>query len=239
MSFDNFMRRKELWVAVSVAVAAAMTYLLTQPSNRSPSREMTSREVVAAENRSDRLVQQGAATKAAEVIRPKGEPNTASATNTPAIQKMCEEYRKTTNFRAFIQSAMNLPEAGGRFYSALAFVRCQQLTGVTLTHSTPDTPRERQRAIAALEGEILRCSGVMDQFGMDQDPMTFWRQVLDSRGGPDALMPDKGRGVVTPHDSAKAASDFSKAVSSGDPYLIAVVLEANIDSLASTILSPE
>lgn len=168
-------------------------------------------------------------------------PSNVPAVTLPAPTKstlssvsLASRYRGSQNLRAFIQDGLKSPEQGGRFYAVLAYTKCRRISGIQVPAISNAFSEKQIRAIDLVKAEVLKCSGVMDQFG--SDGVTIARQALDQRTGVDKLMPPNGRGILNPTAPADFTLDIQRAKASGDPYLLAVTLEANVDHLIPTLI---
>lgn len=144
-----------------------------------------------------------------------------------------EKFESTNNYRDFIQQSMSRPESGGRFYAMLAYVKCQQISRVSLPRESSDYSEVRKRALENIQAEMNRCAGVLDQFGQNSFQLT---KQITSAPGADYLFTDGGRGLLYPGAKESIVDDFNNALAKGDPYLIAWLLEANVDKLVPSII---
>ena len=117
--------------------------------------------------------------------------------------RMRAEFEGATDYLAFIQVALGRPQEGGKFYALLAWERCD-------ARRSDDADK--------------RCAGVKTQY---PDLQTLYRVATELRGGRDALLPDNGRGFVSPVTRETAQADVDAAIRSGDRYAIAHAMNAN------------
>ncbi len=153
----------------------------------------------------------------------------AGTGQTSRSARMRGEFEHAPRYLAFIQDAMSRPQEGGKFYSLLAWRRCNQLLahpGVAPTHTGSDALHDG--ALASIEGVEKRCSGVHDAYPAVQ---ALYQVVMEQRGGRDFLMPANGRGIVAPARRETANGDIDAAIGTGDRWAQAEALEANADWL--------
>ncbi|UUZ56490.1 hypothetical protein LP419_15635 [Massilia sp. H-1] len=149
----------------------------------------------------------------------------------PAIGAHACPLRKTDNYAAFIQDAMQRPDEGGLFYATLAFHRCKRAAppveakwaGMT----APCAPRPCRRGRDTSSAARQRGGAI---------PGRSWLHAGDQagpRGALDVLAPD---GIPSMARSAQDAQRaYARAQALGDPYLVAITLEADAPYLVSAI----
>lgn len=146
---------------------------------------------------------------------------------------MREAFETAPNYAAFIHTAMQRPSEGGRFYAWLAYNRCDDISTTDVNSVQPSGLGEHhKRAISALSDLKARCAGVAGQF---PDHSTFVRAVksANAKGAKDILLIE-GDAMSGPSAAGGwKALEFAKET--GDPYLLAATLDANVESLAETI----
>lgn len=163
-------------------------------------------------------------------------PHSAKSPAAPAATKaltaaMRKRFETSPNYAAFIQDAMQRPLEGGRFYAILAYHRCDSLTGIEAKHfSMHAQSAKRDRSITVVRDLMQRCEGVKDHFP-DLRAVIPRLKLDNARGVPDVLLIE--RGLLTQTEEKEAFHDLGRALATGDPYLIAVTLELNIDHFAA------
>jgi len=142
--------------------------------------------------------------------------------------RMRSEFENATSYLEFIGRAMSRPQEGGKFYAMLAWKRCNDLThhkGAAETHTGNDAFHDG--ALALVQDIDKRCTGVLETY---PDIYTLYKIVME-RGGRDFLMPENGRGIVTPASREKANFDIDAALRTGDRWAAAEALQNNADFL--------
>lgn len=140
-------------------------------------------------------------------------------------------FENASNYAAFIHDAMQRPEEGGRFYALLAYLQCQEYSSLKLPADAVSNSR-RESAIKEALSRKQRCASVAAQFPSEVAFMSALK-YSNARGIPDKLLPASGLFPAQNLDHARKA--IGQALGSGAPYLVAAVLEVNIDHLAHTI----
>jgi hypothetical protein len=143
--------------------------------------------------------------------------------------RMRTEFETTTNYLEFIGKAMSRPQEGGKFYAMLAWKRCNDLhqhAGVAPTHTGNDAFYDG--ALALVQDIEKRCTGVLETY---PDVVTLYKIAVEQRGGKDFLLPENGRGIVTPTARQNANADIDAALRSGDRWAAAEALQNNADFL--------
>lgn len=164
---------------------------------------------------------------------PAVEPAPVAAVPVHPSARMRARFEKTDNYAAFIQDAMQRPDEGGLFYATLAFHRCQRVSPPVAPDATwSGDSGVRAAAVQAWEGFRQRCAGVAGQF---PDEAGFLRAIklARARGAADVLAPDGIARTAQSKEDAQRA--YARAQSLGDPYLIAVTLEADAPYLAGKV----
>jgi hypothetical protein len=177
----------------------------------------------------------GAAAAAVRGAAPSGAANgltpseSAGTEQSARSARMRSEFENATSYLEFIGQAMSRPQEGGKFYALLAWKRCNDLTqhkGVAATHSGNDAFHEG--ALALVQDIEKRCTGVLETY---PDILTLYKIAMEQRGGRDFLMPENGRGIVTPATRQTANADIDAALKTGDRWAAAEALQNNADFL--------
>jgi len=153
-----------------------------------------------------------------------GVPPVAPARAAAPATALGTEFGTAARYVDFIQEAMGRPEDGGRFYALLAWKRCAAVH----SHSNGATPGAgegavRDGALARVQDLARRCAGVLEAWpGADA-----LHAAAQLRGGRDGLLPEGGRGIVTPARRETADADVDAALHSGDRRVAAEVLRGN------------
>jgi hypothetical protein len=141
--------------------------------------------------------------------------------------KMRSEFENATDYLAFIAQAMSRPQEGGKFYSLLAWKRCNDLTrhkgAVPMVSGNEGF---HDGAPALIEDIEKRCTGVLETYPGIQ---ALYAVAMEQRGGKDFLLPVNGRGIVAPTGRATASADIDAALKTGDRWAAAEALENNAD----------
>ena len=154
---------------------------------------------------------------------------TAGTEQSARSARMRTEFETATSYVEFIGKAMSRPQEGGKFYAMLAWKRCNDLrqhAGVAATHTGSDAFFEG--ALALVQDIEKRCTGVLETY---PDVVALYKIAVDQRGGRDFLMPENGRGIVTPTSRQNANADIDAALRSGDRWAAAEALQNNADFL--------
>ncbi len=128
---------------------------------------------------------------------------------------------------------MQRPAEGGRFYAYLANARCTEFASWRRSASTDITgdPALYEQALRRIEDLQRRCSGVNSDFASQ---LGFTRAFLyASDKTPDALMIPPGPRSGT--DAGSLDADLARARQAGDPYLLAMLIEASAEQLGARI----
>lgn len=137
-----------------------------------------------------------------------------------ASAAMRKRFVHAHDYAAFIFDAMKRPEEGGRFYAFLAFRKCAEVSGATVDSKAPlvGSADLRVAATALVEDLQRRCKEVAIHF---PDEGQFMRALYAANaiGTPDLLMNQRMLQGLSTKDSY--ASDLTRAVAIGDPYLVA------------------
>lgn len=163
-------------------------------------------------------------------------PEPASALPAPSphraeTEAMRKRFETAPNYAAFIQDAMQRPLEGGRFYAVLAYYRCEELAGIETKHfSQHAQSARRDKAITVIKDLMQRCEGVKAHFS-DIGVIIRRLNLANAKGVPDALLIE--RGSLKQTEEKEAFNDLARALATGDPYLIAVTLELNVDHFAT------
>jgi len=139
--------------------------------------------------------------------------------------RMRTEFENATSYLDFIGQAMSRPQEGGKFYALLAWKRCNDLTqhrGVAATHTGNDAFFEG--ALALVQDVEKRCAGVLEAY---PDVQALYKIAVEQRGGRDFLLPENGRGIVTPASRQNAGTDIDAALRTGDRWAAAEALQNN------------
>ena len=139
--------------------------------------------------------------------------------------RMRSEFENATSYLDFIGQAMSRPQEGGKFYALLAWKRCNDLTqhkGVAPTHAGNEAFFEG--ALALVQDIEKRCTGVLETY---PDVLTLYKIAVEQRGGRDFLLPENGRGIVTPTSRQSANADIDAALRTGDRWAAAEALQNN------------
>ncbi|MES2900897.1 MAG: hypothetical protein V4723_14300 [Pseudomonadota bacterium] len=170
-------------------------------------------------------------------VAPSSTPPRASAVPqarpTPGSDAIRRQFESATNYAAFIHDAMQRPGEGGRFYAYLANARCTEFASWRRSASTDITgdPALYEKALRRIEDLQRRCSGVNSDFGSQ---LGFARAFLyASDKTPDALMITPGPRSGT--DAGSIDADLTRARQAGDPYLLAMLIEASAGQLGARI----
>lgn len=164
---------------------------------------------------------------------PVARPQAVTAAPSQPSARMRARFEKTDNYAAFIQDAMQRPDEGGLFYATLAFHRCKRVAPLVQVKWAGDGDGAvRAAAVQAWEGYEQRCAGVAGQF---PDEAGFMRAIklARARGALDVLAPDGIPSMARSAEDAQRA--YTQAQALGDPYLIAITLEADAPYLAGAI----
>jgi len=154
---------------------------------------------------------------------------TAGTEQSARSARMRAEFETTTSYLDFISHAISRPQEGGKFYAMLAWKRCSDLTrhaGVAATHTGNDAFHEG--ALALVQDIEKRCTGVLETY---PDIVALYKIATEQRGGRDFLMPENGRGIVTPTSRQNANADIDAALRTGDRWAAAEALQNNADFL--------
>jgi hypothetical protein len=171
---------------------------------------------------SRRVQHMGARRAAAVVVAPVMPGSPASPRPAAATAAMRAEFENAARYADFIAQAMRRPAEGGEFYALLAWKRCDAVKargGATAGAGSEDF---RGEALALVEDLVKRCAGV--QAGW---PTIDALYATAPRGGRDALLPEDGRGIVTPARRETAEQDVDAALRSADRRAAAEVLRAD------------
>lgn len=146
-------------------------------------------------------------------------------------EAMRKRFESAPNYAAFIHDAIQRPLEGGRFYAVLAYHRCEELAGIEAKHfSQHEQSERRDKAITVIEDLMQRCEGVKAHFP-DIGVIMRRLNIANAKGTPDTLLIE--RGLLKQTEKKEAFNDLLRARATGDPYLIAVTLELNVDHYAS------
>jgi len=154
---------------------------------------------------------------------------TAGTEQSARSARMRSEFETATSYLDFIGRAISRPQEGGKFYAMLAWKRCSDLTqhaGVAATHTGNDAFHEG--ALALVQDIEKRCTGVLETY---PDIVALYKVATEQRGGRDFLMPENGRGIVTPASRQNANADIDAALRTGDRWAAAEALQNNADFL--------
>jgi hypothetical protein len=139
--------------------------------------------------------------------------------------RMRSEFENATDYFAFIQQAIGRPAEGGKFYALLAWKRCNDLGRRPAAGSLIVGNEAFHDGAAALIEDIeKRCIGVLDTWPGVQ---ALYDLAMQQRGGKDLLVPENGRGIVTPAGRGTANADIDAALHTGDRWAEAEALENN------------
>ena len=148
------------------------------------------------------------------------EQNTRSA-------RMRAEFENATDYLAFIEQAIGRPQEGGKFYALLAWKRCSDLGRHKGSASLIVGNEAFHDGAAALVEDIgKRCTGVLEKYPAIQP---LYDLAMQLRGGKDFLVPEGGRGIVSPAGRDTANADIDAALRTGDRWAAAEALENNAD----------
>ncbi|UUZ51000.1 hypothetical protein LP420_16130 [Massilia sp. B-10] len=142
---------------------------------------------------------------------------------------MRARFEKTDNYAAFIQDAMQRPDEGGLFYATLAFHRCKRsAAGGGKVGWRRRRARRGRAGVGGIRAALRRRGGAI--------PGRSWLHAGDQagpRGALDVLAPD---GIPSMARSAQDAQRaYARAQALGDPYLVAITLEADAPYLVGAI----
>lgn len=154
---------------------------------------------------------------------------TAGTEQSARTAKMRTEFETAPSYLEFIGRAIGRPQEGGKFYAMLAWKRCNDLTqhkGVAPTHTGSDAFHDG--ALALVQDIEKRCTGVLETW---PDIVALYKIAVEQRGGRDFLMPENGRGIVTPASRQNANADIDAALRTGDRWAAAEALQNNADFL--------
>lgn len=154
---------------------------------------------------------------------------TAGTEQSARTAKMRTEFETAPSYLDFIGRAIGRPQEGGKFYAMLAWKRCNDLTqhkGVAPTHTGSDAFHDG--ALALVQDIEKRCTGVLETW---PDIVALYKIAVEQRGGRDFLMPENGRGIVTPASRQNANADIDAALRTGDRWAAAEALQNNADFL--------
>jgi len=134
------------------------------------------------------------------------------------------EFENAAQQVEFIEQAMRRPEEGGAFYALLAWKRCDAVKahGVAATAGAGDGAW-RDSALALVQDLGKRCADVLERW----PAVDVLYKATRQRGGRDVLLPEDGRGIVTPARRETADADVDAALRTGDRRVAAEVLRAN------------
>jgi len=160
-------------------------------------------------------------------------PSPPSPPSPPSSAGMRNRFERAPNYAAFIQDAMERPDEGGRFYALIAWHRCALPVSADPKAPLTGSAQRRLQAEGAIADLQQRCSGVKAQF---PDELSFMRamKIANSRGKPDLLLIERGA-LLSQTSREAAAGDITRAVGTGDPYLIAATVEINAGYYAEEI----
>ncbi len=157
-------------------------------------------------------------------LTPAGAQGTEQNTRTA---RMRTEFENAPDYRAFIEQAIGRPPEGGKFYALLAWKRCNDLGGHQGRASLIVGDEAFHDGAAALVGDIeKRCTGVLEKYPAIQP---LYDLAMQQRGGKDFLMPEGGRGIVSPAGRDTANADIDAALRTGDRWAAAEALANNAD----------
>ena len=168
----------------------------------------------------------GAASAAAVAggLAPAGTPGTEQSTRT---SRMRGEFENATDYLAFIRQAIGRPQEGGKFYALLAWQRCNDLGKHPGSSNLIIGDEAFHDGAAALVEDVeKRCAGVLEAWPASQ---ALYDLAVQQRGGKDLLMPENGRGIVTPAGRNTANADIDAALRTGDRWAAAEALQDNAD----------
>ncbi|MBW8758518.1 MAG: hypothetical protein JF586_12980 [Burkholderiales bacterium] len=151
--------------------------------------------------------------------------DTAGTEQSSRSARMRTGFENATSYLDFIGQAMSRPQEGGKFYALLAWKRCNDLTqhrGVAATHTGDDAFFEG--ALALVQDVEKRCTGVLETY---PDVLALYKIAVEQRGGRDFLLPENGRGIVTPTSRENANADIDAALRTGDRWAAAEALQNN------------
>jgi len=154
---------------------------------------------------------------------------TAGTEQSARTARMRTEFETATSYIEFIGRAIGRPQEGGKFYAMLAWKRCNDLTlhkGVAPTHTGSDAFHDG--ALALVQDIEKRCTGVLEAY---PDIVPLYKIAMEQRGGRDFLMPENGRGIVTPTSRQNANADIDAALHTSDRWAAAEALQNNADFL--------
>ena len=141
--------------------------------------------------------------------------------------RMRSEFESAPDYLAFIEQAVGRPQEGGKFYALLAWKRCNDLGGHPGRASLIVGNEAFHDSAAALVDEIgKRCTGVLEKYPAIQ---ALYDLAMQQRGGKDFLMPEGGRGIVSPAGRDTANADIDAALRTGDRWAAAEALANNAD----------
>ncbi|WP_147373771.1 hypothetical protein [Massilia cavernae] len=169
---------------------------------------------------------------AAAVPAPKSAAGAQSHALTEAMRK---RFESAPNYAAFIHDALQRPLEGGRFYAVLAYHRCESLNGIEAKHFSMHAQSDRRdKDIVVIKDMMQRCAGVQEHF---PDYRVIHRRLVlgNARGVPDVLSMEPGLLRLRQTDKARAISELERALASRDPYLIATMIELNLEHYATMI----
>ena len=163
-----------------------------------------------------------AASAGAGALTPSSQQGTEQS---PRTAKMRSEFENATNYLDFINQAMSRPQEGGKFYALLAWKRCNDLTQhAGAVPAQPGNDGFAAGAAVLIEDIEKRCTGVLEAYPTAQ---ALYDVVMNQRGGTDFLMPEKGRGIVTPTARQTAGADIDTALKTADRWAVAEALQNN------------
>ena len=141
--------------------------------------------------------------------------------------RMRTEFENAPDYLAFIEQAIGRPQEGGKFYALLAWKRCNDLGGHQGRASLIVGDEAFHDGAAALVEDIeKRCTGVLEKYPAIQP---LYDLAMRQRGGKDFLMPEGGRGIVSPAGRDTANADIDAALRTGDRWAAAEALANNAD----------
>jgi len=168
---------------------------------------------------------ESASSGSANGLTPSGQAGTEQSARSA---RMRSEFENAASYLEFIGRAMGRPQEGGKFYALLAWKRCNDLTrhkGAAETHTGNDAFHDG--ALALVQDIEKRCAGVLETY---PDVYALYK-IVTERGGRDFLMPENGRGIVTPASREKANADIDAALRTSDRWAAAEALQNNADFL--------
>jgi len=162
----------------------------------------------------------------AGALSPSGTQGTEQSARTA---RMRGEFENATDYLAFIEQAIGRPQEGGKFYALLAWKRCNDLGRHKGSAPVVVGNEAFHDGAAALVEDIeKRCTGVLEKYPGIQ---ALYDLAMQQRGGKDVLVPENGRGIVTPAGRGTASADIDAALRTGDRWAAAEALENNADFL--------